>query len=182
MSNLGIGHQMSLRIDNDLNLTDISNGYTPDIDGSPAGSIFYRLPELSAGNHTATLRIRDTAGNSASASIDFFVNPDLAPRGSSTSTPTPTQPPHLCKLLRDPQPPVTPHSQSASRSTTSTANSSRDSRDHRPSRHVCLSPRHRNLTDRAGSKVTRGIYLYKTTVTTGGQSSTMTKRIAVAPL
>ena len=79
MSNLGIGHQMSLRIDNDLNLTDISNGYTPDIDGSPAGSIFYRLPELSAGNHTATLRIRDTAGNSASASIDFFVNPDLAP-------------------------------------------------------------------------------------------------------
>lgn len=39
-----------------------------------------------------------------------------------------------------------------------------------------------NLTDRAGSKVTRGIYLYKTTVTTGGQSSTMTKRIAVAPL
>ncbi len=95
---------MSLRIDNDLNLTDISNGYTPDIDGSPAGSIFYRLPELSAGNHTATLRI---SGHSRKLSLSLdrlLCKPRPCPRDLRHLLRR--QPsPHPGKLLRDPQPP-----------------------------------------------------------------------------
>lgn len=180
MSNLGIGHQMSLRIDNDLNLTDVSNGYTPDIDGSPAGSIFYRLPDLSAGNHTATLRIWDTAGNSASASIDFFVNPDLAPK--------------IFDIYSDANPAVTQANFYVTHNRPEATLTVRieiydlngkllwDSETTGRADMYSSSPVTWNLTDRAGSKVTRGIYLYKTTVTTGGRSSTMTKRIAVAPL
>ena len=65
MSLSGIGHQMTVRIDNDLSFNDVSSSFIPASDGSPSGDIAYQLPELTAGNHTATLRVWDIGGNSA---------------------------------------------------------------------------------------------------------------------
>ena len=38
-----------------------------------------------------------------------------------------------------------------------------------------------NLTNQSGSRVNKGIYLYRATVSAGGKTSTQTKRIAVSP-
>lgn len=80
MSLAGVGHQMSLRIDETKNLSDLSSSFIPDIDGSPAGNIAYQLPELTPGHHTASLKVWDIGGNSTTASIDFYVDPTLAPK------------------------------------------------------------------------------------------------------
>ena len=126
------------------------------------------------------LRIWDTAGNSASASIDFFVNPDLAPR--------------IFDIYSDANPALTQANFYVTHNRPDATLTVRievydlngkllwDSQTTGRADMYASAPVTWNLTDRAGSKVTRGIYLYKTTVTTGGQSSTMTKRIAVAPL
>lgn len=80
MSLSGIGHQMTVRIDNDLSFNDVSSSFIPASDGSPSGDIAYQLPELTAGNHTATLRVWDIGGNSATASVDFYVDPMQSPK------------------------------------------------------------------------------------------------------
>ncbi len=80
MSTAGVGHSMTLRVDEDLVLSDVASRYTPDDDGSPSGMIRYKLPELSPGNHSATLKVWDAGGNSASASVEFFVDAQVAPK------------------------------------------------------------------------------------------------------
>lgn len=179
MSNLGIGHQMSVRIDDDINLTDVSDGYTPDLDGSPSGSIFYQLPELKAGAHTATLRIWDTGGNSTSASVDFFVNPEMAPKifDIYTDANPATEQANFYVTHNRPDATLTVGIQIYNLS----GRLIWDSQTTGKSDMYSSTPVTWNLTDKAGSKVTRGIYIYKTTVTAGSESSTMTKRIAVAP-
>lgn len=80
MSVSGVGHQMSLRIDDNILLTDVASSYTPDDDGASAGVVRYKLPELLSGSHTATLKVWDVGGNSATASVDFYVDPYVAPK------------------------------------------------------------------------------------------------------
>ena len=179
MSEQGLGHQMSIRIDDNINLTDVGSRFTPDADGTPAGTIHYQLPTLSAGNHTATLKVWDTAGNSSMASVDFFVNPDAAPK--------------IFNIYSDANPAsieanfYVEHNRPDATLTVKIeifningqlvwSSESRGKADMYSS-----APVKWNLTDKSGSKVVRGIYLYKATVTSGGESSTQTKRIAVAP-
>lgn len=180
MSGLGVGHQMSIRIDDNINLTDVGSRFTPDPDGSPAGTIRYRLPALAAGNHTAVLKVWDTAGNSTSSSVDFFVNPDAAPK--------------IFDIYSDANPAsieanfYVDHNRPDATLTVKIevfdlngrlmwTSETRGKADMYASAPVTW-----NLTNLAGSRVARGIYIYKATVTAGGEASTQTKRIAVAPL
>lgn len=80
MSTTGVGHSMTLRIDDGTLLTDVASAYIPDEDGTDAGVIRYRLPEVSSGSHTATLKVWDLSGNSAEASVDFYVDARVAPK------------------------------------------------------------------------------------------------------
>ncbi len=80
MSIAGVGHQMTLCIDDDMMLADVASRYIPDSDGSSAGEIRYKLPMLSAGNHKVTLKVWDVGGNSASSTVEFFVDPRVAPK------------------------------------------------------------------------------------------------------
>lgn len=179
LSAAGVGHQMSIRVDDDLNLTDVSSRFTPDDDGSPAGTIHYPLPELEAGNHTATLKVWDTGGNSASATVDFFVNPDLAPKifdVYSDANPATVEANFFVSHNR-PDAMLTVKIEIYDLAGKSIwASETRGKADMYVSTPVTW-----NLTNRSGSRVNRGIYLYRTTVTSGGESSTLTKRIAVAP-
>lgn len=180
MSSAGIGHQMSIRIDGDRNFTDVSSRFTPDTDGSPAGTILYQLPELSAGNHTATLKVWDTGGNSASASVDFFVNPDLAPKifeVYSDANPATVEANFYVRHNR-PEAMLTVRIEVYDLGGTYLWSSETTGRADM----YTSTPVTWNLTNSAGQKVTRGIYIYRTTVTSGGASSTLTKRIAVAPV
>lgn len=73
MSLAGIGHWMSLSLDNGAaTYNDISTYYEPE--SLQGGKIYYPLPSLDNGAHTLTLRIWDVAGNSTSRTISFYVD------------------------------------------------------------------------------------------------------------
>lgn len=186
MSTSGVGHQMSLRIDGTTNLTDLSGSFVPDDDGSPAGTIAYQLPALSTGAHTGVLKVWDVNGNSSSSEIEFFVDPTVAPKifeVYSDANPATVEANFYVKHNRpDAMLTVTIdiYDLSGRRMWTKTVRGRADM--------FVSAPVNWNLTDSAGGKVSRGIYLYRTTVTTeatgdeAGQSSTLSRRIAVAPL
>ena len=79
LSQTGIGHTLVMRIDDATTFTDVSDYYTPAADGSPSGTVAYPLQGLSAGNHTLEFRVWDTSNNVTKAEIPFFVNPDQRP-------------------------------------------------------------------------------------------------------
>lgn len=178
LSSAGIGHQMLLTIDG-RSLTDVPLYYTPYSDGSAGGTIVYQLEELAQGDHTLRLRVWDTSGNSASETIDFSVARNIAPKlydlyadanPASVSTNfylTHDRPDALVtvtievfNLLGRPV-----------WSTTMTGMSDT----------LRSFPVNWNLTDKAGRRVSRGIYLYRASITDpdGITSATETRRIAV---
>lgn len=73
ISNAGIGHSMSLVLDDRTYFTDINDFYTPDSDDITGGSITYPLTDIEPGKHTLKLTVWDNAKNSSTASIDFEV-------------------------------------------------------------------------------------------------------------
>lgn len=79
LSNAGIGHQMTLRLDGRTVYSDVALYYTPSPDGSPSGTIAYPLDGLSEGTHTLSLRIWDTSGNSATREVEFNVSSGVEP-------------------------------------------------------------------------------------------------------
>lgn len=184
MSTAGIGHQMTLRIDEDVTLSDVASRYTPDDDGSPAGEIRYKLPELSPGNHSATLKVWDVGGNSAVSTVEFFVDARVAPK--------------IFDVYADANPAVTEanfyveHNRPDAMLTVKIevydlngrlmwSSSTKGRADMYSSVPVTW-----DLTCRNGSKVPLGIYIYKATVMGEGGAagepkvSTLSKRIAVA--
>ena len=181
LSTSGIGHMMSVRIDETTNLTDVSNSFTPDADGSPAGSIHYRLPELAAGNHTAMLKVWDVAGNSTSSTIEFFVDPDAAPKifdMYSDANPATTEA-NFYILHNRPDAMLTVKIEIYDINGAFVWSSTNSGRaDMYASQAVNW-----NLTDNGGRRVGHGIYIYKATVSEAdsGVTSTRTKRIAVSP-
>lgn len=180
MSSAGVGHQMTIRIDDNMNFTDVSSSFTPDSDGSPAGTILYQLPELAAGNHSATLKVWDTNGNSTSAAIDFFVNPDVAPKIFdiySDANPATTEANFYVTHNR-PDATLTVKIEVFDFNGVLVWSSETQGRADM----YASAPVRWDLTGRTGTRVGRGIYLYRATVTSGGASSSLTKRIAVAPL
>lgn len=182
----GIGHQMSLRIDDDINLTDLSNSFVPDADGTPGGTIAYQLPALATGAHTATLKVWDVAGNSAREQFDFFVDPTVAPK--------------IFEVYTDANPATTEanfyitHNRPDAMLTVTVEvydlNGRRVWNSHSRGRAdmFATAPLRWDLSDNGGGRVGRGIYLYRATVSTDqngdnpATSASATRRLAVAPM
>lgn len=185
MSMSGVGHQMTLRIDDDMIFADVASRYEPDGNGDPAGVIRYKLPALAAGNHRVELKVWDVGGNSASSEVEFFVDPRVAPK--------------IFDIYADANPAVTEanfyvsHNRPDAMLTVKIevfdmngrcvwSSSTRGRADMYSSVPVTW-----DLSCRNGSKVPLGIYIYRATVM--GESgvagepkvATMAKRIAVAP-
>ena len=80
LSSSGIGSIMTVKIDGNRTLSDVSTYYTPEtIAEGAAGTIAYPLPELTDGSHTLELRVCDTSGNDATATLNFYVSSDTRP-------------------------------------------------------------------------------------------------------
>lgn len=178
LSTAGLGHIMTITLDDGSTYTDVLNYFTPDSDGSPAGTINYHFDGLTEGAHSARLRVFDTSGNATSATVEFFAQEGLAPK--------------IYDVYTDANP----------ASTTANFYLSHDQPDGivtvtinvynlmgRPvwsASQTGLSdmftsvPVTWDLTDSAGRRVGRGIYVYKASITTDNETyETASRRIAV---
>lgn len=78
LSSSGIGHNMTVTIDEKNSYSDVNIYYQPDTTGT-SGSVCYPLSNLSDGYHTLNFRVWDNEGNSSTASIEFIVEKGLTP-------------------------------------------------------------------------------------------------------
>lgn len=181
LSTAGVGHQMTLLLDNgDKSMTDVAEYFTPFADGTPGGNIAYPLENLAEGWHSLRLRVWDTAPNSAEATVNFSVSKEIAPK--------------LYDVYTD----VNPVSTEANfyishdrpdRTLTVTVEVF-DLMGHRlwqatetgRSDMFTTMPLRWDLCDEGGRRVTRGIYLYRATVSdedSGEKTATESRRLAV---
>lgn len=72
-SNVGLGHNLELWIDNSPQSTDLSNYYRGEVNSYQRGTLEYVLSGLSPGSHRIRLRAWDTYNNSATAETNFDV-------------------------------------------------------------------------------------------------------------
>lgn len=178
VSTAGIGHSMTVILDGKTSLSDVTNYYVPNADGSVGGVINYPLSSLGEGNHTLALRIWDTSGNSARREIEFYVQPGLAPT--------------IYDIYSDANPASTvanfylTHDQPDAMVTVTIEVFSMMGRPIWSGKAEGRSDMLRsvpvswNLTDMGGRRVPRGIYLYRATISGGGQNyTTASRRIAV---
>lgn len=76
----GIGHDITLTIDDDPATTYILNDYYTAFSNSYTnGNLRYKMPSMTNGKHTLTLRAWDLLNNSSTQSIDFEVVQGLTP-------------------------------------------------------------------------------------------------------
>lgn len=185
LSNAGVGHQLSLRIDGTDNFTDLSASYTPDAQVPGAGSIFYQLPELTPGHHTATLRVWDVNANCTEREVTFFVDPQAAPKIFDIYTdanPATTQANFYISHNRPDAMLGVTVEVFAPDGRKVWSNTVRGRADM-----FTATPVTWNLTTSTGAPVTQGIYIYRATVETEATPSTpstiatASRRLAVIP-
>ena len=79
-SGSGIGHNMTLVIDNDNTMTyDLNDNFQYDFGSYTSGTTYYNLPELSYGMHTLRFRAWDILNNPTTAELSFNVVAGLQP-------------------------------------------------------------------------------------------------------
>lgn len=179
LSASGIGQQMTLIVDGTRTYTDLAAYYTPAADGSASGSIAYQLENLTEGSHSMRLRVFDTSGNAATADLDCFVDDNLRPQifaVYSDANPATTaanfyvrhdRPENIVEVT------VTVFDLLGHALWTG---SSKGMSDMNTSAPVTW-----DLTDSAGRRVNRGIYIYRASISTDNANyETASRRIAVA--
>ena len=86
VSELGIGHNLELSIDNRLGMTfNLNSRFVNSIDDFCTGTVEYTLPTLSPGKHHLIFRAWDGLNNSSLAEYDFYVADQLT--ADITTTP-----------------------------------------------------------------------------------------------
>ena len=79
-SGAGIGHDMTLIIDGDIEKTyNLNDNFTFDYESYTSGQTYYALPALSEGKHTLKFRAWDILNNSSTTTLDFVVKKDIQP-------------------------------------------------------------------------------------------------------
>ncbi len=181
LSLAGVGQQMTLTLDGINTYTDVASFYTPASDGSISGTINYPLENLSKGAHTLRFRVFDTSGNASETTIDFLVDESLAPQIFDVYSDANPAYEQANFYVRHDRPETIlnvtievfdllghPIWQSSSKGLSDMDISA---------------PVTWNLTNEAGQRVNRGIYLYRATITTDNANYvTASRRIAVAGL
>lgn len=178
VSNAGIGHQITLLLDDKTTYTDVANYYTPIIGGANGGSIAYQLSNLENGPHTLRLRVWDNNNNSSDATINFNVVTGLAPNIYDVYTNSNPASVEANFYLKHDRPDATitvtiEVFDLLGRPVWSKTETGRSDM-------FTSFPITWNLCDNAGRRVSRGIYVYRASITTDGvQESTKSKKLAV---
>ncbi len=178
-SNAGIGHNMTLTLDGSTTFSDVSSYYTAvEAETGSAGTINYALSDMSNGHHTLKLKVWDVFNNSSEKTITFNVMSGLKteideikayPNPASTTT-------TFLVTHNRPEATVTITIEVFNlmgQRVWSTTQSGRSSM-------FAAFPITWDLSDYSGSRLARGIYLYKATISNNGrQESTKTKKLAI---
>ncbi len=179
LSDAGIGHAMTLILDNEVMYTDVNKYYTPVLAGNGyKGTINYPLKGLSNGNHSLRLRVWDVFNNMSEFSVNFNVVNGLKPEISevyATNNPANDETTFYVKHNRpdavlnvgfevyDLMGRLVWKSQQSGQSDMYTS-----------------FPVTWDLTDLNGNRVPQGIYVYRATVSTDGvREATKSKKLAV---
>ena len=79
-SGAGIGHDMTLIIDGDIDKTyNLNDNFTFDYESYTSGQTYYALPALSEGKHTLKFRAWDILNNPSTTTLDFVVKKSIQP-------------------------------------------------------------------------------------------------------
>lgn len=175
----GIGHSMTLTLDDNITMSDVASYYSANetAQGS-AGSINYPLNDLANGHHKLTFKAWDVFNNSSEKTITFNVMPGLKPEiYELTATPNPAHTETRFTLKHN-RPDATVNVKIdvcdlMGRLVWTTTQSGRSD--------MFLSfPITWDLCNSAGTRVPRGIYIYKATISTDGHhEATKAKKLAV---
>lgn len=170
---------MSIQLDGNKTFTDVSQYYTPSIDGTPSGVINYPLEGIASGDHSLVLRVWDASANSATATIDFTVSNKIAPKIYDIYTDTNPAIDRANFYISHDRPDqmltvtITVYNMLGQPLWNSTVTGVSDM--------FTSTPVTWYLTDNAGRRVQRGIYLYRASITADGETyDTGSRRIAVA--
>ena len=181
-SNAGIGHNMTLTLDGNITYSDVSSYYTAiEAEKGSAGNINYGFSNLSNGHHTLKLKVWDVFNNSSEKTITFNVMSGLKPEIDEIKAfpnPAATSTTFLVTHNR-PDATVTITIEVFNlmgQRMWSTTQSGRSSM-------FSSFPITWDLSDYSGSRLPRGIYMYRATITTDGhQESTKTKKLAITSM
>lgn len=178
-----IGRQMVVIIDDNETYADCARHFTLDVDpvdgAAMSGTLAYPLNDLPAGNHTLKLRVWDVADNVTERTLEFNVVPGMKPEIFSVYTdamPARTEANFFIRHNR-------PDALMNIRLAVYTLNGKEvwSSELQTRSNINTTDPIRWNLTDKAGRRVERGIYLYRAEISTDGQTfTTSSRKIAVA--
>ena len=175
----GLSGRMVAILDGNRRYTNLSQYFTPSTDGSPSGIINYPLSDLQPGPHELTLRVSDSHNNMSERTINFNVGENVAVQ--------------TFRLYCDANPASVSanfyieHDRPDQRLNVTVTVYDLMGREQWSGSVTGVSDMQRstpvtwNLTDKAGRRVPRGIYLYRATVSEpGGEPcESGTKRIAV---
>lgn len=176
----GIGHDITLQIDGKESYNDVATYFTPtyDSDGN-AGTISYQLNDLSEGEHTLRLKAWDVFNNSSEKTIKFNVVRGLKPEVYDVYT---TANPAITDAIF-----YLKHNRPDALMTVSLQIFDLMGREVWSSTQTGKSDMYTSfpitwdLRDMNGSRVQRGIYVYRASVTTDGEKfTTKSKKLAVA--
>ena len=181
-SNAGIGHNMTLTLDGNITYSDVSSYYTAvETEKGSAGNINYGLSDLSNGHHSLKLKVWDVFNNSSKKTINFNVINGLKPEIDEIKAfPNPASTTTTFIVTHDrPEAAVTITIEVFNlmgQRVWSTTQSGRSTM-------FSSFPITWDLSDYSGSRLSRGIYLYRATITTDGhQESTKTKKLAITSM
>ncbi len=179
LSSSGIGHAITLMLDDKVTYNDVTSYYTPiAADEGTAGDINYVLKDLENGHHTLTLKVWDVFNNSSEKTVTFNVvtglKPDVYdiytdanPASVSTNFYVRHNRPDAVLIIKLE---IYDLLGRLVWSTTQTGRSDMNT----------SFPISWDLTDLSGNRVPRGIYVYRAAVSTDGErEATKSRKIAV---
>ena len=177
-SSAGIGHSMTLTLDATNSYNDVASYYTPLFaDEGTLGSINYQLNDLAQGPHTLRLRVWDVYNNMGEKTISFNVVKGLVPEIADVycNNPASTETSFYVRHNR-PDAVVSVTIEVYDLMGRLVWNSTQSGR----SDMYTSTPITWDLTDLAGRRVSRGIYVYRAIITTDGvKEATKSKKLAV---
>lgn len=182
LSTSGIGHAITLTLDENKVYNDVGSYFTPTLsngsDTQSSGTVSYQLKDLGNGHHTLKLKVWDVFNNSSEKAVTFNVMRGLKPDLLDVYTDANPASVEANFFIKHNRPDATLTVKIEiydllGREVWSTVQTGRSDL-------FTTFPINWNLTDKSGSRVQRGIYVYRASISSDGvQESTKAKKIAV---